>query len=78
MQIRQHWHYKEPYEPAIEKPSILPQTIELLKNEGWTLSTIAQEVHLPETDLSLLIYADDEEDREENAQIDRVLESWVF
>lgn len=64
MQIRQRWHYDEPCEPKIEKPSILPQTVELLVNDGWTLSRIAREVHLSETDIRLLIYADNEESRE--------------
>jgi predicted transcriptional regulator len=60
--MRQRWHYHEPYEPKIEKPSLLPQAIALLENAGWTLSTIAREVHLSETDLRLFIYADNEED----------------
>lgn len=60
MHIRKRWHYDEPYEPEIEKPSILPQTITLLERGGWTVSKIAREVHLSEPDLRLLIYADDE------------------
>jgi hypothetical protein len=63
MQIRQHWNYNEPCEPEIEKPSVLPRVVEALKNDGWTLSEIAQDVHLSEIDLELLIYADDEEYR---------------
>jgi Zn-dependent peptidase ImmA (M78 family)/transcriptional regulator with XRE-family HTH domain len=69
MQIRQRWHYNEPGEPQIEKPSLLPQAIALLEKTGWTLANIAQEVHLSEADLHLLIYAD-EEDRERNRQIE--------
>jgi Zn-dependent peptidase ImmA (M78 family) len=64
MQIRQHWNYNEPCEPETEKPSILPQVVELLEKSGWNLSNIAREVHLSEVDLGLLIYADDEEYRE--------------
>jgi Zn-dependent peptidase ImmA (M78 family)/transcriptional regulator with XRE-family HTH domain len=64
MQIRQRWNHHEPCEPDIEKPSLLPQVVELLENAGWTVSQMAREVHLSEVDLRLFIYADDEEYRE--------------
>ena len=60
MQIRKQWHNDEPHEPEIERPTILPQAIDLLEQTGWDLSKIARKVHLSESDLHLLIYADHE------------------
>lgn len=53
------WAYKEPFEPEIERPSILPKTMQMLGNIGWEFSAIAEKVGLRDNDLRLLTYADD-------------------
>lgn len=55
---KNRWTYDEPFEPEIEKPTILPQVMQLLEKKGVTLAQVAQEVCLSESDLRALTYAD--------------------
>jgi Zn-dependent peptidase ImmA (M78 family) len=48
----------EPFEPEIEYPTILPQAFNLLINEGWTISKIAEQLSLSEVDLKWLVFMD--------------------
>jgi Zn-dependent peptidase ImmA (M78 family)/DNA-binding XRE family transcriptional regulator len=52
------WRFNEPDEPELERPTVLPQAVELLNELNWSLQTIAQHLRLSETDLRWLIYAD--------------------
>lgn len=59
VQINKKWGHKEPYEPDIERPTILPRTMQLLHQTGWTFSAISNQLHISEVDLRLLTFADD-------------------
>lgn len=58
------WKYNEPSEPEIEIPTILPQAVELLSESGWSLSRIADELSISESDLRWLIFIEAENKEE--------------
>lgn len=55
---KNNWKAKEPNEPPVEYPTILPQAMRLLVQKGWSLSVVAQHLSITEKDLRSLIYAD--------------------
>ena len=61
------WKFNEPNEPAVEYPTVLPQSMRLLAQKGWTLSAIAQHLSMSENDLRLLTYADAQESEEDRS-----------
>lgn len=69
VQINKKWGYKEPYEPEVERPTILPRTMQLLNETGWTFSAISNQLYIPEVDLRLLTFADDKNASETLEQI---------
>jgi Zn-dependent peptidase ImmA (M78 family)/DNA-binding XRE family transcriptional regulator len=58
------WKYNEPSEPEIEMPTILPQAVGLLNESNLSLSHIADELSISESDLQWLIFMDTENKNE--------------
>lgn len=56
--LNKEWKRQEPFEPALEQPTILPQAIKLLEQNDWSLPKIAEHLHLSYVDLINLVYAD--------------------
>lgn len=59
VQLNKKWGYNEPYEPEMERPTILPQSMRLLAQSGWSSQAIAQHLSIAEKDLYTLTFADD-------------------
>jgi Zn-dependent peptidase ImmA (M78 family)/DNA-binding XRE family transcriptional regulator len=54
----QGWKLQEPDEPELEMPTILPQSIQLLSQNGISTAKIAEQLNFSERDLLSLVYAD--------------------
>lgn len=52
------WKLQEPNEPELEIPTILPQSIQLLNQNGMSTFKISEQLNFPEKDLLTLVYAD--------------------
>lgn len=68
VQLNKKWGHNEPYEPAIERPTILPRTMALLNQTRLPMALIAEQLQIYEADLRLLTYADDLEEDNQSFQ----------
>src|SRR5205085_4405757 len=59
VQLNQKWGHSEPFEPEIERPTILPRTMVLLSQERMSMAAIAEELNIYEADLRSLTFADE-------------------
>lgn len=50
------WRTNEPNEPPAEVPSILTQSVDLLTKEGYSISQLAEEANVFETDFRTLLF----------------------
>ncbi|HEY0461124.1 MAG TPA: XRE family transcriptional regulator, partial [Pyrinomonadaceae bacterium] len=66
------WKYNEPSEPKLELPTILPQAFDLLKENDWSLSDVANNLSIAESDLQWLIFMEPENKSESFANSEKI------